>query len=519
MKPLRATLKTPALESMDMILRLTSSTLALIVATAPAAFSLTADQVWDAWETYLTGSGYQVTVGSRDGGGDALTLKDVVLTVADETAGTNTTITLPTIRMGQTGGADVRTEYPDTIRFAFTGDSGDIGVEGTVDAASLETVSREDAGHQVDSTRAAEVVIALTRLSVEEGSFDGTPFTMTLRDLNTSNTFLGGLNVLTEGRIGGMTGAVDMTSPEGDGSLAGQFEVGATEFSSETDFPAGHDSSSASALAGALRAGAAMTGKGSFASFSLDLDISAPDNGDSHLAMTSGTGSVDFGLADGRLNYQGDITDLDYSMEGGEIPFPVQVALGAVSFDIQFPLLASEEAQPFKLAYSLGDLTLNDAIWGMIDQKGALPHDPANLDLDVTGELLVHEDLLTMAEKAGDGMGMGMDQTPISPVSFTLNQLALAAVGASATAEGTVSFPDPANVEVAVGTLEAEYKGLNGLMDKLVEAGFVSSDDVQGMRMMLMMFAKPVDGQDDTLRTRLEMKEDGSIFANGMQLK
>ncbi len=509
-----------------MILRLTSSTLAMMVATAPAAFALNADDVWSTWETYLSDSGYTVAIGSREGGGDALTLKDIVLTVADEAAGTTTTITVPTVRMSQTGGADVRTEIPDLASFAFTGktfadgEMVDMAFEGTIDASSLETITREEDGRQVDQTKGPETVIALTRFNVGGEGPEGTPFTMTLRDLDSTATYLGGLNVLTESRIGGMTGSLDMDDPESDATIKGQFEVGAAEVSSEASFPEGHDGSTATALAEALRAGAALTGTGSVASFSFDLDVTSPTEGDTSLSMQSGTGTFDFGLADGRLNYQADVSEVNYGLEGGSIPFPVQVALNAVSFDIQFPLLGSDDPQPFKLAYSLGDLTLNDAIWGMIDQNGALPHDPANLDLDVTGEILVRQDLLTLAEQAGeDDMGMAMTESPINPVSFTLNQLALSAVGASASAQGALSFPDPENVEVAVGTLNAEFKGVNGLLGKLVDAGFVSNDDVQGMRMMLMMFAKPVDGQDDTLQTQLEMKEDGSIFANGMQLK
>lgn len=509
-----------------MMLRLTSSTLALMVATAPAAFSLTADEVWGTWETYLTDSGYSVAIGSREGGGDALTLKDVVLTITDAEADATTTITVPTIAMSQTGGADVRTEYPAAIGFNFSGktiedgESVDMAFEGTIDSTRLETITREDGGHQVDTTRGPELVVALTRFAVDGEGPDGTPVTLTIRDLDTTTTMLGGLNVLTESRIGGMTGLIDLTVPEegGNTTVKGQIDVGATEISSETSFPAGHDGSTTSALAEALRAGAGMTGKGSIASVGFDMNVTSPTEGDMALGMTMGATSAEFGLAEGRLAYQADITGVDYSLQGGSVPFPVQVGVGAVSVDLQFPLLAGEGPQPFKLAYSLGDLSLNDAIWGMIDQAGALPHDPANLDLDVTGELLVHEDLLTLAEKAEE-MGMGMAETPINPVSFTLNQLALSAVGASASANGALSFPDPSNVEVAVGTLNAEFKGVNGLLGKLVEAGFVSNDDVQGMRMMMMMFAKPVDGQDDTLTTQLEMKEDGSVFANGMQLK
>ena len=509
-----------------MMLRLTCSTLAVIAMTAPAAFSLTAEEVWQTWETYLTDSGYEIAIGSREGGGDTLVLKDVVLTAApDETA--TTTVTLPVIRMGQTGGADIRTEYPDGASFHFAGKSQQAGetvamtIEGRIDMAGLETISREEGGHQVDTSTGPEVVVAVTGVTVGEDSLGAAPLTLTMRDLTSTSTFLGGLNTVSEGRIGGLTGVIDMVDPEATGTIKGQVEMGEILVAAETNFPAGHDSSTAAALTEALRAGAALTGKGSFASLAMKLEAAGDGvNGPQDMAFDigSGPGSIEFGLADGRLGYQADISDVNYDLAGGEIPFPVQIALGAVSTDLQFPLLASEEAQPFKLAYSLDNLVLNDAIWGMIDQQGVLPHDPATLDIDLTGELNIHQDLMTYAEQA-EAQGMAMDTPPLSPVALTLNQLALSALGASIAANGAVSFPDPDNLDIATGTLNAQFNGVNGLLDKLVQAGLIAPDQVQGARMMLMMIAKPVDGQADALQTTLEMKEDGSVFANGMQLK
>lgn len=509
-----------------MMLRLTCSTLAVIAMTAPAAFSLTADQVWETWATYLTDSGYEIAIGSREGGGDTLLLKDVVLTAApDETA--TTTVTLPTIRMGQTGGADIRTEYPDGASFRFAGKTQQEGetvtmnVEGRIDMAGLETISREEGGHQVDTSTGPEVVVAVTALTMGEDSLGEAPLTLTLRDLTSTNTFLGGLNTLSEGRIGSLTGVIDMADAQGSGAAKGQVEMTEILVATETDFPAGHDSGTAAALNEALRAGAAMTGKGGFASLEMNLDVTDNDTGTPQtmqIGMQGGTGALAFGLADGRLGYQFDLSDVSYDLQGSDLPFPVQVTLGAVSTDLQFPLLASEEPQSFKLAYSLGDLVLNDAIWGMIDQQGVLPHDPANLDIDLTGDLLIHQDLMTYAEQA-EAQGMGMETPPLSPVALTLNQLALSALGASASANGAVSFPDPDNLDIATGTLNARFNGVNGLLDKLVQAGFLQAEQVQGARMMLMMIAKPVDGQADALQTTLELKEDGSVFANGMQLK
>ena len=511
-----------------MMLRLTCSTLAVIAMTAPAAFSLTADQVWETWATYLTDSGYDIAIGSREGGGNDLVLKDVVLTATPDDNAT-TTVTVPVIRMGQTGGADIRTEYPDGASFHFAGETQQAGetvalkLEGSIGLTGLETISREEGGHQVDTSTGPEVVVAVTSLTVGEDSLGEAPLTLTMQQLTSTSTFLGGLNTLSDARIGSLAVVIDMADVEGNAEIKGQVDISEITLATETNFPAGHDGSTAAALNEALRAGAILAGKGGFASLAMSLNMNGADTEapkDMQAAMQGGAGSISFGLDGGRLGYQFDITDISYDLQGSEMPFPVQVALGAASTDLQLPLLASEEPQSFKLAYSLGDLVLNEAIWAMIDQKGALVHDPANLDIDLTGELLVHQDLMIYAEQAeAQDIGMAEVAPPLSPVALTLNQLALSVLGASASASGAVSFPDPDNLDVAVGTLNAQFNGLNGLLDNLVQAGFVEADQVQGMRMMLMMIAKPVDGQADALQTTLEMKEDGSVFANGMQLK
>ena len=75
------------------------------------------------------------------------------------------------------------------------------------------------------------------------------------------------------------------------------------------------------------------------------------------------------------------------------------------------------------------------------------------------------------------------------------------------------------NPNEPVGKLNGTFAGVNGLMDKLVAMGFVPEEQMMGMRMMLAMFAKPVDGQPDQLTSEIEFREGGSIFANGQQVK
>ena len=69
------------------------------------------------------------------------------------------------------------------------------------------------------------------------------------------------------------------------------------------------------------------------------------------------------------------------------------------------------------------------------------------------------------------------------------------------------------------GTVEGSFTGVNGLLDKLVSMGLLPQEQVMGARMMIAMFARPAEDNPEQLNTTLELREDGSIFANGQQVK
>ena len=60
--------------------------------------------------------------------------------------------------------------------------------------------------------------------------------------------------------------------------------------------------------------------------------------------------------------------------------------------------------------------------------------------------------------------------------------------------------------------------GGNGLLDTLVGLGLLPEEQAMGARMMLGLFARPGDGPD-TLVSTIEVKEDGSVLANGQRVR
>ena len=68
------------------------------------------------------------------------------------------------------------------------------------------------------------------------------------------------------------------------------------------------------------------------------------------------------------------------------------------------------------------------------------------------------------------------------------------------------------------GSLDLTLVGGNGLIDKLVAMGLLPEEQAMGARMMMGLFAVPGDGED-SLKSKLEINEDGHVLANGQRLK
>ena len=109
---------------------------------------------------------------------------------------------------------------------------------------------------------------------------------------------------------------------------------------------------------------------------------------------------------------------------------------------------------------------------------------------------------------------------PFVPVDLNINQFALSALGAKITANGQLTGPEGGDlIQAPVGKLNATFEGVNGLLDTLGSMGLVPEDQLMSVRMMLTMFGKPAAEGEDKLTTELEFKEDGSLTANGQQLR
>ena len=96
------------------------------------------------------------------------------------------------------------------------------------------------------------------------------------------------------------------------------------------------------------------------------------------------------------------------------------------------------------------------------------------------------------------------------------------ALGAKLTGNGAVTFEHDENGPTALkpsGAVDLKLVGGNTLIDTLVSSGLLPAQMAMGARMMMGMFAVPAEGEEDTLKSKLEFTRDGQILANGQRIK
>lgn len=553
-----------------MFLRTTTSVLAVVAFAAPALAEVTPSEVWQNWVEYYKANGYTVTEGARDEAGETLTLRDVVVGYAQPDEGTKVEFRTPEITMTSTGDGRVRTTLAETspVTATFQDSEGKpVTLNGTLVARDTEIVSGGTAADMTHESRAGELTLALQSVQTAEGTRE-VPASVRLVNATSRQQITDGGMMRFDATMAAdrLEIAADYADPEG-AEAPGRVKVNGTleslQATSAGSLP--KDVDLTQAMHTALRAGMDVTAALSAAQGRLDLDFAGTDDqGQQDTAKANTTlKGVDLTLALGPegLKYQGGIDSTSTEMTVSDLPAPVGYSVTEASFDMQFPVLRSDQPAPFKFAYSIGGLTLADSVWDLFDSKRVLPRDPASLDVDVTGLIRVTMDLfdpalMEAAEPAG-AAGEGQPQgespaaeggdaaaqdtapaaedgaapageeeaaaaetpSPFEPVQVTINKLALAAAGASLDASGELSVPEGGNPDQPVGQVQARLVGVNGLIDRLVQMGVISQDEVAGYRMMLAMFARPAPEGGDAMVGQFEFREGGQIFANGQQVQ
>lgn len=503
---------------------LSTSVIALVLGAAPVLADVTPAQVWDNLRQSYQDMGYQVQVGDEQSSGDSLTLSDITLRSTDADAA-DARFTLPGMVLRQDGG-QVRSvvEGPMAVEMRDTDPDGEeMGFALMIEAPGNEIVSSgtpEEMEHRY-------TMPTLTMQGRALDQVNETPVTITVTDIQgrqtSSSTADGGTRQSTEATAASAEMTIEASGPsevealpDATDSFAATVSIKDLAITGTSHAPGG-EIDFAARPEEALAAG--FAGQGTFTMGALTGRFQASTTDQEGLGQDSegsfgvASGTVAISISDTGLTYEADATDVEMRITSSEMPFPLAYAVEENSVRLAFPTVASQEEQPFALSYALKGLTLDDAIWQSFDPEGTLPRDPANLTLDLEGLAVLAQSFLNPDFAQSEET----PEMPMSPRSLTINDLSLNAMGATAELDGQLTFGD--DPSQPVGAITGTFSGINGLMDNLVTMGIVPQEQLMGARMMLAMFARPVEGQPDQLQTELKFVEGGSIYANGQQVK
>ena len=496
--------------------KLLGSTALVALISANAAFAdVTPEEVWENWKAMRTAQGQTITSASEERDGDDLVVTDVVLAV-DDGSGTKFDVSVPEITLSDLGDGTVEITSSDEFPIVITTpgmESGEsVVVTLTMSAPEASTI----ASGTPDETRydfdAPEVNLTLTDLQSPDTNGATMDFDLTI-------TAAAGNYIVTgtdqESISSSFTAdSIDYTFNGKDGDKGFDFKGG---FASLAGTSTGKIAGDMKDIAAALKAGFATQGNVNYGESTLQGSVTDPQ-GTMNINTGAQSGDFTFDMSADGIAYGGNVKDAMLTLSGSQIPFPeVKLAYTQGAFNIKMPVMAADTPSDFALVTKLVDLTISDDVWGMFDPTNQLPRDPMTVALDVSGQARLTSDLF-------DATAMqDLDAAPGDLNSLKINELQVKLAGADLTGTGDLTFDNSDKVTyggapVPTGKINLQAVGVNGLMDKLVAMGLLPEDQVMGARMMLGMFAKPVEGAEDTIASELEFKNKG-FFANGMQLQ
>lgn len=498
-------------------IRTTATCVAALVAAGAAQAEITAQQVWDRWQESLAVYGQDgVTVGSEQMVGPALTITDLTMSmVAEEAADVEVTATIPSIVFTENGDGTVSVVMSDSypIRIIdspqnqatiFVSNTGmEMRISGTPDAMAYD-ISADRISVSLDEvTDGGETMEAEALLNLN--GFSGS-YVATYGDLDTItySVTTGGIDML-----------VDVSDPDSDGYLNFSGQIAGLSVAGDLSIPADMDYDSPETM---FVDGFAVDTSYEFGQSAYLLDfMDGSDTANGTLSASNGTFglSVDYDA----LSYSTGFSDLAVNFTGSDVPLPIEFSIGEYDMGLDMPLSASETASALGARFILRDLAVSDAIWGMADPGGQLPHDPVTVAIKLSGMGRLFFD---MADPEQAMQATSGAQLPGEVDSLSLDDLTVRAAGAEVLGNGafTFDFGDFQTIPGAPrpeGQLDLSINGVNGLIDTLVRMGLVPEQEVMGAQMMMGVFTRPVG--EDMLETTIEINSEGQILANGQRLQ
>ncbi len=500
----------------------TATAIGLALAAGSAQADVTPADVWADWQGYLASSGYEVS-GEEDQSGDALTVSNITMSMAIPEEDATISVNMGEMTFTDNGDGTVSIALPASMPMNImveSPDAEDFSVGMQYDTTDFEMTASGNPDDLLYNYTASEVAVILNDVTVEGETMDLGTVEFRIADVSGTTTMKIGNLRTSEQKMttGPVNYTVDIAEPEGgDGQVMMKGQFAGMTVAANGAMPLEMDPAN---LAASIENGFDVDMTMSYSEGSTEFKFVDPPQTTEGTTSSDG-GEITVALGGNGLTYDLSASNMNLNMAGGDIPLPVEVAFGTAAFNMTMPVAKSEEEQDFAMGLTLGDFTMSDMIWGIFDPAGQLPHDPATIDLDLTGTAKLFFDLFDPEQmEAAETGELGM---PGELNTLDINTLTVSAAGAELTGEGAFTF-DNSDLETfngmpaPDGSVDLKLTGANGLLDTLIAMGLVPEEQAMGVRMMMGMFAVPGDGED-TLNSTIEVKSDGQVLANGQRLR
>ncbi|MEY8097484.1 DUF2125 domain-containing protein [Falsihalocynthiibacter sp. S25ZX9] len=491
------------------------------VATATSALlssavfaDVTSEQVWNDLKTTYENLGYSMDVGSESQDGETLNIADIVLTVPVEDD-ESVVVTGLSFGFEQLSDGTVSIHIPDELPIMAEVD--DVVVTLLLTSQDMSIIaSGDDTTTNYDFSA---TTYALALKDIKQGDVAFSPKALvTFSELAGSYAF-------TKGSLFKMVGTfdvaetdieVDIKDPEGGAQMVTAM-VNLKGFTEAFDYAIPEEINYED-LAAAFAAG--FGGNISFGHSGATFDIVVTDESEGFdLKGSTAEGSAKYALSQGGLGVETSSKGTQVTIVPAQMPLPISFSVEETNNVFTMPVSKSDTPDDVGLTMKLIGLSVDEALWSMIDPAGTLPHDPATLIVDLSGKLNLDFDLFDFEEAEE----MSGDEFPGELHSFNIDALQLTLAGAEFTGDGAFTFNNDDletfdGLPAPTGALNLKLVGGNALLDKLVAMGLIPEEQAMGARMMTGLFANAGEGEDE-LVSKIEVNADGSILANGQRIK
>ncbi len=494
---------------------------AYAIVTQGALADLTAQDVWDDWQSYLTQMGYTVS-GEQSVNGSVTSVTDMTVSMSLPEEDAAFQMRVPEMILTENGDGTVSIDFPESFPMTVSGEgegetfSADIlythnGLEMVVSGSSEDMTydySAASLGIKLDgvNVNGEEMPSAILGADMEMTDLTGSSRMKVGENRDVDQTF----------KAGGLSYSLAFDDPESDETAKIDGNLRQLDFEGTSVIPSDFDVADPQAF---YDAGFEFSGLFTYGSGTTAMEGTSDGEAFS-LGSESEGGRFAASFDAQRLAYDVEQNSAKLAVTTADLPFPIEIAMANAGLKFEFPVQQSEEIQPFGFAINMTDFTMSDVLWSMFDPAGALPRDPATISIDTSGTAKILTNFFD--PEAVESLEFA-EEAPGELHSLKINELLVSLVGAKLTGEGDFSF-DNSNTEEfdglpsPSGVANLTLTGANALIDTLIGMGLLSDSDAMGARMMMGLMAVPGE-EPDTLNSKIEFTEDGQILANGQRIK